>query len=226
MLAKNYYSVLGISRNESPSRIRFAYHELAKRTHQDSSGRMDTPAFQEINEAYEVLSDSGRRRTHDEQLDGVSRKTEIPVTYKPPVEPLAPEPISLLGRRENTYPSFERFFDRYVRNFTGHHVPKAEWPESLTVDVVLSPTDAMTGCWIPVGVPAFRPCGACGGSGQVWLRPCIDCHGSGLEELEHVMRVGVPPFVRAGTVLEAPLDTLGIQNLYLRVHVSISDEVL
>jgi hypothetical protein len=39
------------------------------------------------------------------------------------------------------------------------------------------------------------------------------------------LNVRIPPRVRPGTVLEAPLEVFGIRNLYLRVHVSISDAV-
>jgi hypothetical protein len=150
----------------------------------------------------------------------------VPVTYVPPVEPLTPEPISLLGQRERTLPSFEPFLERYLRKFTGRHVPKAERAESLRLEVVLSPLEAMTGCWIPIGVPGFRPCGKCGGAGNVWLFPCVECRGSGMEEFQRVMRVRVPAFVPAGTVLEVPLDALGVENLCLRVHLSISGEAL
>jgi molecular chaperone DnaJ len=223
---KNYYTVLGIPRTENRAGIRFAYHELTSHMHPDRAAHLGTHALQEVNEAYAVLSDPVQRQSHDEQLEGLSRTTEIPVTYTSPVEPLTPKPVSLFARPERTVPSFEPFFERYARNFTGRHVPKAERPESLTVDVVLSPLEATIGCWLPIGVPGFRPCRHCGGAGNVWLFPCVECRGSGIEEFERVMQVRVPPFVPAGTVLEAALDVFGVENLYLRVHISISEEAL
>ena len=118
--------------------------------------------------------------------------------------------------------SFGAFRERYLRNFTGWNVPKAERAESLTLDVTLSPAEAFFGCTIPVGVPAFGACPECGGTGRVFLFPCLDCAGSGLLEAQRTLHVRVPPRVQPGVVLEVPLGIFGIRNLYLRVQISIS----
>ena len=65
MPTKNYYVVLGVSRDESSAGIRSTYHELARRMQPDTAGPANTTRFQEINESYEVLSDPNRRRQHD-----------------------------------------------------------------------------------------------------------------------------------------------------------------
>jgi len=134
----------------------------------------------------------------------------------------APSPVSLLAQPEDTHPSFDALEERYVRNFTGRHVPKAERTESLTLDVLLSPEEALYGCTIPVGVPVFRSCPECGGTGQIFPFRCLECAGSGLVEELRTLEIEAPPQVRSGTILEAPLDLFGIANLYLRVHVEIS----
>jgi len=223
MAAKNYYVILGISQDETPAGIRHAYHELARRMHPDVAGPVGTSRFQEINEAYEALSDLARRRAHDRESGAAERGTEVPVRHQPPTWPIAPEPISLFGQPEQTRPSFDAFRERYLRNFAGSSVPKAERAQSLTLDVVLSPAEAYYGCTVPVGVPVFGTCQECGGTGQVFPFRCMECAGSGLSEEQRTLRVRVPPRVQPGTVLEAPLDMFGINNLYLRVQVSISD---
>jgi len=53
----------------------------------------------------------------------------------------------------------------------------------------------------------------------------MECAGSGLSEEQRTLHVHVPARVQPGTVLEAPLDMFGINNLYLRVQISISDAV-
>jgi molecular chaperone DnaJ len=214
MPAKNYYVVLGVSPGESPAGIRAAYHELACRVHTGIAPAAGASHTLEINEAYEVLSDPVRRRAHDRE-SGVWER-EI-------VWPIAEGPVSLLGQPEETHPSFDAFRERYLRNFTGRHVPKAERVESLTLDVTLSPSEAFHGCTVPVGVPVFGPCGECGGTGEIFPFHCTECKGSGIAERERTLYVRVPPGVHSGAVLEAPLDLFAIQNLYLRVLISISD---
>src|SRR5829696_7772637 len=64
----NYYRVLGVSREASQEEIRGAYRMLAKERHPDHpSGSAEE--FSLLQEAYAVLSDPNRRRTHDEALD-------------------------------------------------------------------------------------------------------------------------------------------------------------
>lgn len=64
---KDYYKILGISKNCSPKDIKKAYYQLAKKYHPDTN-RGDPDAgrkFQEVSEAYEILSDDTKRREYD-----------------------------------------------------------------------------------------------------------------------------------------------------------------
>lgn len=65
---KDYYSVLGISREASPEEIKQAFRKLARKYHPDvAKDRTSAEAkFKEINEANEVLSDPEKRRKYDE----------------------------------------------------------------------------------------------------------------------------------------------------------------
>ena len=225
MPAKNYYVVLGVSRDESSAGIRSAFHQLARRMHPDTAGPADTTRFQEINESYEILSDPDRRREHDRDFGAGEGVTEVPARRRLPGWPIVPEPISLFGQPGQTKPSFDAFRERYLRNFTGRNMPKSERAESLTLDVALSPAEAFYGCTVPVGVPVFSACSECGGTGQVFLFRCLECAGSGLSEEQRELDVHVPPRVQRGTVLEVPIDMFGINNLYLRLRFSISDAI-
>ena len=55
-MAKDYYDILGISKSASADDIKRAYRKLASEHHPDRGG--DDAKFKEINEAYQVLSDS------------------------------------------------------------------------------------------------------------------------------------------------------------------------
>lgn len=60
---KDYYSILGVARTASPDEIKRSYRKLASQHHPDKGG--DTARFQEIEEAYRVLSDPQQRAAHD-----------------------------------------------------------------------------------------------------------------------------------------------------------------
>lgn len=60
---KDYYSILGVSRNATEEEIKQAFRRQAMRHHPDRGG--DSVLFQDINEAYSVLSDSQKRTAYD-----------------------------------------------------------------------------------------------------------------------------------------------------------------
>lgn len=64
---KDYYKILGVDRKASDDDIRKAYRKLAKQYHPDynPNDKQAEEKFKEINEAYEVLSDSKKRSYYD-----------------------------------------------------------------------------------------------------------------------------------------------------------------
>ena len=202
MVPKDYYVILGVSRSESPSGIRARYRDLVRTLHPDVAGVRSTSAFQEIAEAYQILGDPATRRRYNAEL----ARSE----GRPPVEgiePLAPrrrEPVSLLAEPQAVRPSLEELVERVFRNFTGVGVPKAERPERLTVEVILTPEEAMQGVGVPIGEPALHRCPDCGGTGHVWLFPCASCGEEGVIATERIVRVTIPPLIRPGVVIEGP----------------------
>ncbi|MDZ7666184.1 MAG: DnaJ domain-containing protein [Desulfotignum sp.] len=89
-MPRDYYLILGIASDASQTDIKDAYRRLAKTYHPDHYKGNSGP-FQDIQEAYDVLSDSNRRRAHDAQM-----QTRRPVRREPafsgPLETMVPEP--------------------------------------------------------------------------------------------------------------------------------------
>jgi len=227
MMTKDYYVILGVSRTESTSGIREAFRELVNRYHPERVGPQGARAFQDMVEAYQVLSDPERRKLYQQGLRHAEGSAEpqpapIIVGQRPRPEPLVPGSMSVLRDFQTIQPSFEAMFERFRRNFTGIGVPKGERLEGLNVEVILSPAVAARGGVASLGVPVFSPCPVCGGSGREWLFPCTYCREQGMVEEEETVHIPIPPMVRDGTILEVPIRGLGIHNFYLRLYIRIA----
>ena len=64
-MSKDYYSVLGIDKSATQDEIKKSFRKLAHKYHPDKKGG-DEAKFKEINEAYQVLGDEGKRAQYDQ----------------------------------------------------------------------------------------------------------------------------------------------------------------
>src|SRR5262249_56497614 len=138
-----------------------------------------------------------------------------------PAEPLAPGPVSVRYGFRRVHPSAEALLDRLMHNVRGQQVPKGERVEALNLELVLSPAEAARGGEVRLAVPVFRSCPGCGGAGADWLHVCPACDGRGAMPTEQPVAVPIPPMMRDRTVLEIPLEGVGITNFHLRLHIRI-----
>jgi curved DNA-binding protein CbpA len=241
MELKDYYFILGVPRTATERDILRAFRELAKLYHPDRVGQQGTASFQDIVEAYEILSNPERRRHYNHSL---SEYVDV-IPSAPPVgsarpqperlvpesrryrlhsqpEALVPEPMSILYDFGVISPSFDALRERFLQNFIARSTPKAERIENLTAEIRLSPYEALQGVIVPIGIPVFVRCTGCGGSGRDWFSQCLSCRGQGMVEAERTINIRIPPHVREGESFDVPLRGLGIHNLFLRLHIRIA----
>ena len=64
-MKKDFYEILGVSKQSSKEEIKKAFHKLAHKYHPDKKGG-DEARFKELNEAYQVLSDDSKRAQYDQ----------------------------------------------------------------------------------------------------------------------------------------------------------------
>jgi molecular chaperone DnaJ len=228
MLARNFYVVLGVPANEPSAGIRRAYRELALRYHPDRAGAQGTKYFQELTQAYDVLSDPVRRASYDE---GLRHGGEVELPARPPVrpaarfepEPLVPGRLSLMRDFWVTQPSTDQVLEHILRSFTDPESPKSRRLDALNLELLLSEDEAARGGIVNLGVPVFYPCPTCHGGGVWGSYVCQACDGRGMAEEEEAVRLAIPSFVRDGTVLHVPLRGLGIHNMYLQVLIRVGE---
>ena len=87
----NYYAVLGVPEDAGSDAIHNAYRSLARQYHPDAGEGSSAANFRDVVEAYNTLSDPGRRKDYDAAL-ARQRRPAPPPHYTPPqvvVEPLA-----------------------------------------------------------------------------------------------------------------------------------------
>jgi curved DNA-binding protein CbpA len=90
MTQKDYFHILGIARDCSPSEVKQAYRRLAFRYHPDTSegGEASAERFREVREAYDALKDEDGRTRHQRELD----PHHVPVHRSRPRAPSGSEP--------------------------------------------------------------------------------------------------------------------------------------
>lgn len=224
MSKRDYYEVLGVSKDVSPQELKKAYRKVAMKYHPDRNS--DDPnsedKFKEASEAYEVLSDAQKRAAYDQYghagVDGNAG----------------------MGGGTGAGNFSDIFGDVFGDIFGGGGGRRRGGPSrgsDLRYTLDLSLEDAVKGTTVKIRVPTLvscKPCGGsgakpgtspqtcttCGGHGQVRMQqgffsvqqtcpncrgqgkmitdPCKECHGHGRVEETKTLSVKVPPGVDTG----------------------------
>ncbi len=228
-MARNFYVVLGVSRDADPAQIREAHRRLV-RIHHPDTGSGSAERFTEVQRAYETLSDESQRRLYDETLTGQARKA------RPRAEPLvsAPSPPRRRGpwgREAPAHAPFRRMTDGLwseVDDFLGGFVPgvittgrTASRRKDLYVELILAPDEAARGGLFPLEIPVREPCDNCAGRGNIGAFLCPSCRGSGAVRGRREVEISMPAGVTDGTTARLSLEDIGLSGVDLNVLVSV-----
>jgi molecular chaperone DnaJ len=189
-MPRDYYEVLGVSRDAGESEIKKAFRKLARELHPDVNSH-DPEAeskFKEAAEAYEVLSDSQRRATYDRYgHDGLRSGG-----YAPNFEGFG-----------SINDIFEAFFggggaSGFSSIFGGGGAGGAAQGGDVAVSVEITLLKAATGAAVEVSYEAVIRCEHCHGNGAepgTPIETCPRCGGTG--QLRAVQRTPFGQVVRA-----------------------------
>lgn len=223
-MAKDYYELLGLSRDATEADVKKAFRGLARKLHPDVSDEPDAEErFKEVVEAYEVLSDPERRQTYDRYgHEGLRGGGFQPGGFD-------------FGNITDLFSAF--FGDDLLGGRGGRRQRGADIAAEVEIDLAEAATGLSTEVPYQVAVacptcagsgakPGTRPvtcgtcrgagrvqhvtrsplgefvrtgaCPTCGGAGQRIEDPCDECHGDGRIVQERILKVDVPPGIHDG----------------------------
>ncbi len=229
MSRRDYYEVLGVSRDAGEAEIKKAYRQLAIRYHPDKNpgDREAEEKFKEAAEAYSVLSDPAKRQGYDR----FGHRGAGPSGFSG----FDPEIFADFGDILGDLFGFGDLFGGGRRSRTG-----PQRGADLRYDVRIDLEEAHRGSEHSIEIPRLESCATCKGSGaadpsslvvcdlcggrgtlhmqrgffsvsrtcdrcrgtgRVIAKPCAACQGAGRMRKERTIRVRIPPGVEDGSQL-------------------------
>lgn len=191
---RDYYEVLGISKGASDDEIKHAYKSLARKYHPDlhPDDKEAESKMKEINEAYEVLSDSDKRQKYDQfGFAGVDP------TYG------QGQGGGYSGYSQGGFGGFGGFgdvgdiFESFFGGFGGSQRSNPNAPQrgqDIRASLTISFMEACKGTKKQVRVTRYESCPDCNGTGAragTVPETCPDCHGSGTVKISQRTAFGV-----------------------------------
>ncbi len=229
----DFYDLLGVPREATGEDIRRAYRRLARKLHPDINpgDRAAALRFRAIVEAYETLSDPGRRREYDRSGGQVRTARVESVSF-------GFEGFDFSATAAHASSTFGDLFADVIASSVGGGtgpedgadlhaevtVSFAEMLRGATAGLTVLRRDACRSCRgagiVPVaesvcpgcqGTGSVRSmrgrmvfakaCARCAGSGRLRHVPCQPCGGGGVETRAEGVAVAIPPGVRDGECL-------------------------
>jgi molecular chaperone DnaJ len=206
---RDYYEVLGVSRNASKDEIKDAYRKLAMQYHPDRNKAPDAEEkFKEISEAYAALSDDEKRQQYDTLgHPGFDQR-------------YTPEDIFRGADFDSVFRGMGFGFGdifRYIfggGGFGGDFGERVNRGQDLVYDMEITLEEAAKETEKEIEIPRTEKCDVCGGSGAspgTSPRTCPRCNGAG--KVQHMRKSSFAMYVQVtpcqtcrgkGTLIDSP----------------------
>ena len=170
---RDYYEVLGVSKDASAAEIKSAFRQLAKKYHPDVSKEPDAEKkFKEVQEAYEVLGDETKRQQYDQF--GHAAFDQAAGGYG------GAGSYGGFGGFDASGFDFGDIFDNiFGGGFGGSSRNSAQQGADRLMRIRLSFEEAVFGCEKDIKLEVNDKCDECNGKGGTGEETCSECHGSG-----------------------------------------------
>ena len=193
---RDYYQVLGVSRDADEKEVKRAFRRLARKYHPDvNPGDKEAERkFKQVSEAFAVLSDAQKRQQYDQfgqvgegfRPGGAGPPGDFWFTTGSP------------GFGVGGLGGFEDLLEELLGRRGGAGTRRRRG-ESIQTEIELTLADAYHGVSRNVSVPIPQPCAACQGAGMTGRdQPCARCGGRGQIEQVKKLEVKIPRGVQSG----------------------------
>ncbi len=224
---KDYYEILGVSKDASAADLKKAYRQLAMKYHPDRNpgDHAAEAKFKEVNEAYSCLSDT-QKRAH---FDRFGTAEGLGGGYGP------------FATGAGFGDIFEDIFGDFFGAFGGQRGTRASRGHDLRYDLEITLEEAVFGTEKVINFPKWencsvcrgngsepgkspetcssckgtgqirfqqgffsvsKSCGKCYGTGKIITNPCKECKGNGKVQADKTVSVKIPPGVDTGSKLK------------------------
>lgn len=173
MNKKDYYEVLGVSKDADDKEIKSAFRKLAKKYHPDVSKEPDAAEkFKEAQEAYAVLSDPDKRSKYDKYGHAAFDQMNGGAGYDFSDFDFSDIFSEIFGGGFGGFSNFSGFGG-------GSRNSRAERGSDKLMRVDLDFEEAVFGCKKTINLDFYDECDECHGKGGKGEKTCPSCHGQG-----------------------------------------------
>lgn len=209
-MIKDYYKVLGLSSDCSQAEIKKAYRKLARHSHPDTCGDQDSSNFRSIQEAYETIGTTEKRKLYDQKF----QSEQFQKSQKAPTSSIQFDNNDLYSPL-----SLENWFDRVLDNVfrMDFHSPTfAEFDQQL--ELILTREEAENGGMYPINLPIGQTCPVCRGTGSNLFFFCDVCQGHGYIFKDVTINLQVPPAIKNYSNFSISIPDYGLLNIMVIIH--------
>jgi molecular chaperone DnaJ len=188
---KDYYKILGVTKESTQDEIKKAYRKLAKETHPDKGG--DAEKFKDISEAYDILSDPKKKEKYDNptsqqfgsMFDYMNRYgqnirvgSDLHLNVK-----LTLEELFMGIAKEFSYPREESCVSCSGHGGLGTKTCTTCGGNGVLQEIINTPIGQMRN---------VIPCNTCSGDGVIYETACTSCNGKGTTTITEKIELKIP----------------------------------